>query len=154
VTRVYADRRHQLTMAGSLVAAYFISVSVVLERDPTTGLVPTPDDYLWVVIPGTLLVIAFVVRAWRVRMETTPSQLVVHRVAGREVVPWAELSRFEVVPTPSRRGYSVAARLGDDRLLRIRNFIPIRKSRRAESEQAARELAGTLERDRVERQAA
>jgi hypothetical protein len=147
VTRVYADRRQQRQLAGSLIVAYLVSMSVVVERDPTSGLVPKPSDYLWVVIPGTVLVAVFVARAWRVRLETTPSQLVIHRVAGRETLPWADISRFEVVPTPSRRGFSVAVRMRDERLLRIRSFVPLRRSGRPRQAAAARSLADALEAD-------
>lgn len=148
--RLYRNRRHQWLMAGALVGISLVSMGVILEPDPETGLRPLPSDYLWVVIPALLVVAYLIWRAFQTRIVTSTDGVEIVRTVGREVVPWTDLRRFEVHPSPSRWGFEVAARLHDERCVRVRAEHPARRG--AEAKAAARgraeALARALEADR------
>jgi hypothetical protein len=154
--RVYSSRSRQLLLAGSMVALLVVSLSVILEPDPETGVRPVPGDYLWVVIPGVLLMAVLAWRSLRVRVVTDSDGLDITRVLGHERVPWSQLRRFEVHPTPGKQGYVVRARLHDEVLVKVWVEIMVRPVRdRDEARRIAKEradaLAAQLEEDRVGR---
>ncbi|MDP9072763.1 MAG: hypothetical protein M3N98_01085 [Actinomycetota bacterium] len=156
--RVYASRRRQLLLVASLVGIFVASLSVVIEPDPSTGLKPGPGDYLWVVIPGTILVAVLVWRAFKSRIVTDGRGIDLVRVVGHEFLPWSRVRHFEVHPTPSRAGVAVMARLHDELLVTVSNQINIRPVRdRAEAKKLARvkaeSLRNALEADRQRRSA-
>jgi hypothetical protein len=154
--RSYATRARRLLLAGSLVAIYLVSLSVILEPDPDTGLTPVPSDYIWVVVPAAVLIAALVWRALKIRVTTDPGGLDVIRVVGHEAVPWRDLRGFEVHPTPGRQGFAVLARLHNERLVKVWTEIVVRPIRdrsaaKAVSRDRAVAIAGLLEADRAER---
>jgi len=154
--RVYSSRSRQLLLAGSMVALLVVSLSVILEPDPETGVRPVPGDYLWVVIPGVLLMAVLAWRSLRVRVVTDSDGLDITRVLGHERVAWSQLRRFEVHPTPGKQGYVVRARLHDEVLVKVWVEIMVRPVRdRDEARRIAMEradaLAAQLEEDRVGR---
>jgi hypothetical protein len=154
--RVYSSRSRQLLLAASMVALLVVSLSVILEPDPETGVRPVPGDYLWVVIPGVLLMAVLAWRSLRVRVVTDSDGLDITRVLGHERVPWSQLRRFEVHPTPGKQGYVVRARLHDEVLVKVWVEIMVRPVRdRDEARRIAKEradaLAAQLEADRVGR---
>jgi len=157
--RVYASRRRQLLLSAGMVAIFGTTLSLVFEKDPSTGLKPLPGDYLWVVIPGTILVAALVWRAMKARLVTDRGGVDVVRVVGHEYLPWTRVRQFEVHPTPGRQGAAVVARLEDELLVKVSSQINVRPLRnRAEARRLARAKAETLrnalESDRQERMAA
>ncbi len=154
--RTYARRGRQLLLAGSLIALYLGSLTLLFEPDPDTGLKPIPSDYVWVVVPGAILIAVLAWRARRARVVTSPSGTDIVRVVGHETVPWRSIRRFEVHPTPGKAGYAVVARLHDERLVKVWTEIVVRPVRdRPAAKEAARgracALADLLETDRVER---
>jgi len=156
---VYASRRRQLLLAGSLIALFLFSLTLLAEPDPDTGLKPVPSDYLWVVIPAGLLIAALAWRARKAKVVTNDKGVEIVRVVGREWIPWAALRRFEVHPTPGRQGFAVLARLDNEVLVKVWTEITIRPVRdRAAAKEVARAkaeaLAVALEADRKARQAA
>jgi hypothetical protein len=156
---VYSSRRRQLLLAGSLIALFLFSLTLLAEPDPDTGLKPVPGDYLWVVIPAGLLIAALAWRARKARVVTDDQGVEIVRVVGREWIPWAALRRFEVHPTPGKQGFAVLARLGNEVLVKVWTEITIRPLRdRNAAKEVAREKAGALavalEADRQSRQAA
>jgi hypothetical protein len=142
--RLYRNRRHQSLVAAALVAITLVSLGVILEPDPETGLRPVPSDYLWVVIPALVMIAYLIWRAFQTCIVTSPDGIEVVRTVGREVVPWAQVRRFEVHPSPSRWGFEVSARLRDERCLRIQAEHPARRG--PEAKAAARQRAETLAR--------
>jgi hypothetical protein len=156
---VYASRRRQLLLAGSLIALYLFSLTLLAEPDPDTGLKPVPSDYLWIVIPAGLLIVALARRARKAKVVTNDAGVDIVRVVGREWIPWTALRRFEVHPTPGRQGFAVLARLDNEVLVKVWTEITVRPLRDRESaRQVARAkaeaLAVALEADRQRRQAA
>ncbi|HSS08790.1 MAG TPA: hypothetical protein VLL25_02830, partial [Acidimicrobiales bacterium] len=156
---VYASRRRQLLLAGSLVAIFVVSLSVILEPDPDTGLTPVPGDYLWVVIPGAILIAVLAWRSLKASVVTDEGGVDIVRVVGHERIPWRTVRRFEVHPTPGKQGYAVLARLDNEVLVKVWTEIMIRPVRdRAAAKQIARAradaLATALEADRRSRQVA
>jgi hypothetical protein len=157
--RRYATRARRLLLAGSLVALYLVSLSVILEPDPATGLRPVPNDYLWVVVPAAFLIAALVWRSLKVQVVTDQRGLDVIRVVGHEAVPWPDLRGFEVHPTPGRQGFTVVARLHNERLVKVWTEIVVRPvTARAAAKVVAKAravaIADLLETDRAERGAA
>jgi hypothetical protein len=157
--RTYASRRRQLLLAGSIAGLYLASLTLLFEPDPDTGLKPLPSDYIWVVVPIGILIVALAWRALRAKLVTDASGLDVIRVVGHEVVPWRTLRRFEVHPTPGKQGYAVVARLYDERLVKVWTEIVIRPVRdrpaaKARARVRATALTDQLETDRLERAAA
>lgn len=157
--RVYGSRRRQLLLAAALVGIFLATVSLVFEPDPTTGMKPLPSDYLWLVIPGAIMVGVLSWRAMKARVVTDARGVDVIRVVGHEFVPWSRLRGFEVHPTPSQQGAVVLARLADECLVKIRSEIMLRPVRdRAEARRLARGRAEILRReldaDRRDRQRA
>jgi hypothetical protein len=148
--RLYRSRRHQWLVAGGLVGITLVSLGVILEPDPETGLRPLPSDYLWVVIPALVMIAYLIWRAFQTRILTSPAGVEVVRTVGRELVPWTEVRRFEVHPSPSRWGFEVSARLRDERCLRIRAEHPARRGvdGKAAARRRAEALARALEADR------
>jgi hypothetical protein len=156
---VYASRRRQLLLAGSLIALFLFSLTLLAEPDPDTGLKPVPGDYLWVVIPAALLIAALAWRARKAKVVTNERGVEIVRVVGREWIPWAALRRFEVHPTPGRQGSVVLARLDNEVLVKVWTEITIlplgdREASRQVSRAKAEALAVALEADREARQAA
>jgi hypothetical protein len=157
-THVYQSRNRRWLIAASLVALLISGSSLVLEKDPETGLRPAPSDYLWVVIPGAVLLLVLAWRALKVQVSTDSAGVEIVRVVGRERVPWRRLRRFEVHPTPGRQGSVVVARRDDEVLVKVWTEIMVRPVfdrdvARALARARADELAAVLERDRVDRQA-
>jgi hypothetical protein len=156
---VYSSRRRQLLLAGSLIALYLFSLTLLAEPDPDTGLKPVPSDYLWVVIPAGLLIAALAWRARKAKVVTDDRGVEIVRVVGREWIPWAALRRFEVHPTPGHQGFAVLARLDNEVLVKVWTEITVRPLRdREAAKQIARAkaeaLTAALERDREARHAA
>jgi hypothetical protein len=156
--RTYATRGRRLLLAGSLIAIYLVSFSVILEPDPETGLRPVPSDYVWVVVPAAILIGVLVWRSLKVRVVTDAGGLDVIRVVGHETVPWRDVRAFAVHPTPGRQGYFVVARLHNERLVKIWTEIVIRPLRDRQAAKAvARDravaIADVLDTDRAERSA-
>lgn len=147
---LYRNRRHQWLVAGALVGITLVSLGVILEPDPETGLTPVPSDYLWVVIPALVMIAYLIWRAFQTRIVTSAEGVEVVRTVGREVVPWTDVRRFEVHPSPSRWGFEVSVRLHDERCLRIRAEHPARRGpeAKAAARQRADALARALEADR------
>jgi hypothetical protein len=157
--RSYATRARRLLLAGSLVALYLVSLTLLFERDPDTGLKPVPSDYVWVVVPAGMLIVVLVWRSLKVRVTTDPVGLDVIRVLGHEAVAWRELRGFEVHPTPGRQGHAVVARLENERLVKVWTEIVVRPLRdrpaaKAVARLRAVALADQLQSDMVERAAA
>jgi hypothetical protein len=122
-------------------------------------LLPVPSDYLWVVIPGAILIAVLAWRALKVEVVTDRRGLEIVRVVGKERIPWSRLRRFEVHPTPGHQGSVVLARMNDEILVKVSAEVMVRPIRdRDEARRLARlrtdELAKNLEQDRVMRQAA
>ena len=154
--RVYASRRRQLVLVAALLGIFAVSVSSVVERDPTTGLQPLPGDYLWMVIPGAILVAVLVRRALKARIVTDRSGIDVVRVVGHEFLPWSDIRRFEVHPTPTRQGFAVVARRHDELVVKISSQVTAwpprdRDQARRTARRWADELRDRLEGDRHER---
>lgn len=154
--RSYATQGRRLLLAGSLVAIYLISFSVILEPDPDTGLKPVPSDYVWVVVPAGILIAVLAWRAMKARVLTDPRGVDIIRVVGHEAVAWPDLRGFEVHPTPGRQGYAVVARLDNERLVKVWTEIVVRPIRdrpaaKAVARERAAAIAGLLETDRAER---
>jgi hypothetical protein len=154
--RSYATRARQLLLAGSLVALYLVSLTVIFEPDPATGLRPVASDYVWVVVPAAVLIAVLAWRSLKVRVVTDPGGLDVIRVVGHETVPWPDLRGFEVHPTPGRQGYVVLARLHNERLVKVWTEIIIRPIRdrpaaKAVARDRAAAIAELLDTDRAER---
>ena len=157
--RIYLSRKRRWLIATSLIALLLAGSSLIFEKDPDTGLLPVPSDYLWVVIPGAILILVLAWRALKVKVVTDRRGVEIVRVVGRERVPWSRLRRFEVHPTPGKQGSVVLARTSDEVLVKISSEVMIRPMRdRDEARRLARlrtdELAGNLEQDRLMRQAA
>jgi hypothetical protein len=154
--RIYSSRRRQLLLAGSLVALFAAGSSLIFEKDPDTGLKPLPSDYVWVVVPGAILLAVLAWRACRARIVTDSRGVDIVRVVGHERLPWIALRDFEVHPTPGRQGSAVVARMHDERLVKVWTEIVIRPVRdrpaaRASARERAAAVAEVLESDRVER---
>jgi hypothetical protein len=154
---VYISPNRRWLLAGGLIALSLGGLGVVLERDPSTGLVPAPNDYLWTVIPLAIMMVVLAWRATKVKVTTDPGGIEVVRVVGRERVPWKRLRRFEVHPTPGKQGSVVLARTDDEVLVRIWTEIMVRPVRdRDEARQLAKakadQIAAVLEEDRRARQ--
>jgi hypothetical protein len=127
--QVYATRRRQLLIVASLVGIYVATVSLVFEPDPSTGIKPLPGDYLWVVIPGTIVLAVLIWRAMKARIETSDTGVDLVRVAGHESIPWSDIRGFEVHPTPGRQGFAVRIRRPDETLVTVRSEINVRPLR-------------------------
>src|SRR3984893_18720310 len=157
--RVYLSRKRRWLIATSLIALLLAGSSLIFERDPDTGLLPVPSDYLWVVIPGAILIAVLAWRALKVQVVTDRRGLEIVRAAVRERVPWSRLRRFEVHPTPGKQGSVVLARTDQEILVKVSAEVMVRPLRdRDEARRLARlrtdELATSLEQDRLMRQAA
>jgi hypothetical protein len=157
--RIYLSRKRRWLIATSLIALLLAGSSLIFERDPDTGLLPVPSDYLWVVIPGAILIAVLAWRALKVEVVTDRRGLEIVRVVGRERIPWSRLRRFEVHPTPGKQGSVVLARMNDEILVKISAEVMVRPIRdRDEARRLAKirtdELASELEQDRLVRQAA
>src|SRR6516165_11907255 len=135
---VYASRRRQLLLAGSLIALFLFSLTLLAEPDPDTGLKPVPGDYLWVVIPAALLIAVLAWRARKAKVVTDDRGVEIVRVVGHEWIPWPTMRRFEVHPTPGKPGFAVLARLDNEVLVKVWTEITIRPLRDRE---AARQMA-------------
>lgn len=142
---IYSRRSRQWLLAGSVIAVLLVSLSVILEKDPETGVRPVPGDYLWVVIPGVLLMLFLAWRALRVHVTTDAAGVQIIRTLGREQVAWPDIRRFEVHPTPGRQGYVVRARLDNEVLVNVWTEIEVRPLRdRDEAKRIARQRAGVI----------
>jgi hypothetical protein len=150
---VYANLKRRVLLVASLLAALAISFSVILEPDPATGLRPLPGDYVWVVVPGVVMIAALAWRAWRVRVVTDQTGIDIVRVVGHELVPWTMVRSFEVHRTPARWGWAVVARRKDELVVRVTTELPV--SRKPEANERAHERAAAtaakLEEDRRRR---
>ncbi|MGH9126579.1 MAG: hypothetical protein ACRDZ8_17895 [Acidimicrobiales bacterium] len=156
--RVYAARTKQLLLAGSILAIYLCTISLIWEPDPDTGIRPTPGDYLPIVIPGTILVLWLIWRALKARVETSDGGVRLVRVVGKEWFPWSDVRGFELLPSPSKRGATVRLRQQNETLVIVRSEVNLRPPRdRDERRRRATERAvafrDVLEADRVERMA-
>jgi hypothetical protein len=140
--RVYASRTRQLLLAGGLLGVYFATISFCWQIDPDTGLKPSPSDYLPIVIPGSIALLYLVWRAMKARIETTDRGIDLIRVVGHEYFDWADVRGFEVLPSPSRRGYTVRLRQQNETLVIVRNELNLRPMRDlAERQRQAHERA-------------
>jgi hypothetical protein len=157
--RIYLSHRRRWLIATSLIALLLAGSSLIFEKDPETGLLPVPSDYLWVVIPGAILIAVLAWRALKVEVVTDRRGVEIIRVVGRERIPWTHLRRFEVHPTPGKQGSVVLARTDNEILVKVSAEVMVRPIRdRDEARRLARirtdELANSLEEDRLMRQAA
>ncbi len=157
--RIYQSSRRRWLIATSLVALLLAGSSLIFEKDPDTGLVPVPGDYLWVVLPGAILILVLAWRALKVQVVTDRRGVEIVRVVGRERVPWSRLRRFEVHPTPGKQGTVVLARTDDEVLVKVSSEVMVRPMRnRDEARRLARirsdALANELEEDRAMRRSA
>ncbi|HEX3541634.1 MAG TPA: hypothetical protein VHT75_14470 [Acidimicrobiales bacterium] len=125
-TCVYVNRRRQWLYVIGIVGVYLSTVGMVFEKDPSTGIKPLPGDYLWVVIPGTIMVAVLAWRALKARIETDNRGIRVVRTVGQEFIPWSDIRGFEVHPTPSRQGSAVLVRRPDETLFTVRSEVNIR----------------------------
>jgi hypothetical protein len=148
-TRVYRIPRRQAFFAVGVVFAFLVCASLIFEPDPASGVVSKPSDYIWPLISSALLTVFLAWRAWRTRVETTPTGVVVHHVLSRETIPWDTIDHFEVHPTPSRRGSAVLARTTLGRLTRIRTWVAVRRG--TDHRSAALTFRDALEADRQAR---
>jgi hypothetical protein len=140
--RIYANRSRQWLVAGSLLAVFGATLSLVFEPDPSTGVKPLPGDYLWVVIPGSIVLMVLVWRAFKARVETDGGGVHLWRTVGHEFFPWSDVRGFEVLPTPSRQGSSVRIRRQNETLVTVRSEINVRPLRdRDQARQRARQRA-------------
>src|SRR5579884_2786701 len=156
--RVYAARAKQLLLAGSILAIYLATISLIWEPDPDTGIRPAPGDYLPIVIPGTILVLWLLWRALKARIETSDRGIRLIRVVGREWFPWSDVRGFEVLPSPSKRGATVRLRQQNETLVILRSEVNLRPprdrdERRRRATERAEAFCSVLEADRVERMA-
>ena len=151
-TRVYRLPRRQLLFAVGVVVTFLICASLIFEPDPASGVVSKPSDYIWTLIPSALLAAFLTWRAWRTRVETSDTGVVIHHVLSRETIPWDTISHFEVHPTPSRRGSAVLARTTLGRLTRVRTWFPARRS--TDHRACALAFRDALEADRETRSSA
>lgn len=154
--RVYAKRARQWLLAFGLLAVYLATLSLVFEPDPDTGQKPLPGDYLWVVIPGSIVLIYLLWRAMKARIETNQRGVDVIRTVGHEYFPWKDIRDFELGPTPTRQGYAVRMRQKNETLVTVRNEINVRPLRdRDEARRLAKIRAeaflAELEADRLAR---
>jgi hypothetical protein len=127
--QVYSSRTRQWLLAGGLLAVYLATVSFCWQVDPDTGMKPLPSDYLPIVIPGSIAILYLVWRAMKARIETTDRGIDLIRVVGHEYFPWSAIRDFEVLPSPSRRGYTVRLRQHNETLVIVRNEINLRPLR-------------------------
>lgn len=143
-SKTYAVRSQRLMVAMGLGVAFLVTLSQILQPDYTTHQRAHPADYLWVVVPGALIVLGVVVRALRSRLESSPSGLRIVRTTSSDALMWDHIRRFEVRPTPNRGGQRVLARLDDERVVAVATVPwPVRGRRLA-----AERLAAALEADR------
>jgi hypothetical protein len=154
--RAYSNRSHQRLLAAGLLAVFLSTLSMVFEPDPSTGIKPLPGDYLWVVIPGSILLVVLVWRAFKARLQTDPTGVDLIRTVGHEYFPWKEIRGFEVLPTPSRQGSSVRIRLHNETLVTVRSEISVwplrdRDQARATARQRALAFRDQLAEDRRSR---
>ena len=154
--RTYASRARQRLMAVSMIVLSLVSLTLLFEPDPDTGMRPLPADYVWFVVPLGIMIAVLAWRTRKARLVTDPTGIDIVRVVGHEMIPWRDLRRFEVHPTPGRQGYGVVARLHDDRLVKVSTEIVVRplRDREAAKEIARHRAAATnacLEADRVGR---
>jgi hypothetical protein len=154
--RVYSSRVRQLLLAGGLLGVYLATLSFCFQVDPDTGLKPLPSDYLPIVIPGSIALLYLVWRAMKARVETTDRGIDLIRVVGHESFPWSDIRSVEVLPSPSRRGYTVRVRQQNETLVTVRNelnFRPIRNldERRRLAHTRAVAFRDVLEADRLSR---
>ena len=152
--QVYSRRSRQWLLAASIIAVLLVSLSVILEPDPETGVRPVPGDYLWVVIPGVLLMLVLAWRALGIKVTINSEGVDITRTLGHERVSWRELRRFEVHPTPGRQGYVVRARLDNEVLVNVWTEIEARPVLdRDEARRIARHradaVAAAMEEDRL-----
>ena len=157
--RVYVSQRRQRLIAVSIAAIFFVTFSLVFEPDPSTGTKPVPSDYLWIVIPGAIMVAVLAWRALKAHVATDSHGITLVHTAGRDVERWDDVRGFEVHPTPGRQGYAVRLRRTDEGLLTVRNEIMVRPlGDRDEARRLARARAEALrqelETDRLGRRAA
>ena len=121
--RIYRSRQRQLLVAGSILAAYLATFSVILQPDPVSDTKIAAGHYLWQVIPFAVLTLVLGWRAMNVRLVSTADGLQVHRVASREFLPWATVRGFEVHESPTGRIVSVVARRTNRRTVRLANYL-------------------------------
>jgi hypothetical protein len=157
--RVYLNQKRRWLIATSLVALLLAGSSLIFEKDPDTGLLPVPGDYLWVVLPGAILILVLAWRALKVQVVTDRRGVEIVRVVGRERLPWSRVRGFEVHPTPGKQGTVVLARTDDEVLVKISSEVMVRPVRdRDEARRIARlrsdAFAALLEEDRRARRAA
>jgi len=154
--RIYTKRSRQLWLSLGLLAVYLSTLSLCFQPDPDTGQKPLPGDYLWVVVPGSIALLYLVWRAMKARIETSARGIDLIRVVGHEFFPWSAIRDFEVLPTPSRRGYAVRLRQHNETLIPVRNEVflrPIRDldERKRLAHEQATAFCAELEADRTSR---
>jgi hypothetical protein len=147
--RTYRSRRRQALISASIVALYAATFSIIFEPDPVTHLKPLPGDYLWQVVPFGIFTAVLAIRAFQVRLVTTPIGLTAYRVVGHESMPWAVVEGFERHTSPTGRTVAVVMRHSNGRSLRLMSFW-LRKEDGGRSPRAEALLA-ELEADRTAR---
>ncbi len=154
--RVYSSRARQLWLSGGLLAVYLATLSFCWQVDPDTGLKPSPSDYLPIVIPGSIALLYLVWRAMKARVETSNEGIDLIRVVGHESFAWSDIRAIEVLPSPSRKGYTVRLRQQNETLVTVRTEIVFRpfgdfEERRRLGHERALAFRDELEADRSSR---
>ena len=143
--RVHKVPRLRWAILLGIALAFAVSFQQITQPDYNTHTRARPADWLWVVLPG-LVILGFIgVRVWRSRIEASPEGIRVVRVTESELVPWDQLAGIEVRPTQNRWGTVISARRTDRRVVRL-GTVPGRTARHAAKAQA---LKAQLEADRA-----
>jgi len=116
-------------MLLGLVAAFAVSFQQITQPDYNTNRRATPDEWLWVVIPGLGFATFLAWRMLRSRVEASDRGLRVVRVFTVDEVLWSDAAGFEVRPTPNRGGFLISVRHKNLRLTRL-GTIPGRSGKR------------------------
>jgi len=120
-------------LAG-IVAAFAVSFQQITQPDYNTNRRATPDEWLWVVVPAVAMLGYGGWRVWRSRIEAGPEGLRIVRAVETEEIPWDQLARLEVRPTPNRAGTLISARLVNQRLVKLGTVPGRREKHRARAE--------------------
>src|SRR5262249_18533164 len=98
---VYKSRRRQGLIVAGIVGLVLLPWSQSQQPDYETHIKPTFSKYVWELAPFLLLTIVMAVRAFRVRLVTTPEGIHVYRVLAHSFIPWTEVAGVEVHPSPT-----------------------------------------------------
>ena len=143
--RVHKVPRLRWGILLGIAIAFAVSFQQITQPDYNTHTRAKPGDWLWVVVPGLVILAVIGVRVWRSRIEASAEGLRVVRVTETEAIPWADLAGIEVRPTQNRWGTVISARKTDRRVIRL-GTIPGRTDKHRAKADA---LKAELEADRL-----